>query len=1030
MSSEEQTQAVRERDSRYYLGLEEWMKDPQFNAYVESEFQSSPLREGSEKQEGWARREFLKLMGASLAMASAGCIRRPVQKIVPYNKQPEEVTFAVPNFYTSTWSDGSDVASLLVRTREGRPLKYEGLPDHPFQKGGLLPRAHAHLLSLYDPERLKNPVKKDSQGAQSSMIPVKWEDADDVVAAQLVKGQVALLTGNLLGPSARAVVGDFVKAFGARHYCWEPLNTGAMQKANEESFGTSLIPFYRFDKAKMIVSVDGDFLGTWLMPTIFQRQFSEGRKNPEGGMNQLVVFESGYSLTGANADMRFKIKPSQQLEILLGLAYTIVVKQKLTSYAGNPTVMALLEPFAQAPSNVGLDEKKWNQLASSLYEHRGQSLIVAGGLSTQHEGQVFVQTAVNFLNSLLGNDGHTLDWSHPLVGEKAQDRELLSLIESMEKGQIQTLIIHNQNVAYASPLASRFSSAVKKVSLIVYCGDRVDETGELAHYVLPDLHPMESWGDMESIEGLYHIHQPTIRPLYDNRSFGLTLMTWGYLTKKGSQRFTELETYYDYLRQILKEEVAPRYAKGRSLDEFWDHLLQKGFVTLGDPQVTGGGKPFNLTALAQVKKSPPVLGLELVPYATLMFKEGSLSNVSWLHELPDPVTKVCWDNYALISMALAEKLKVKQGQRIEILVGDQKVKLPVCVQPGLHEEVVAVAVGYGRRRAGQVGNGIGVDVYPLGQWKEKEGFVVFAGAPVSVKTTAEMYPLAAVQSHHAMEGRQIVTEATLAEYLKNKASGIHSHHIFSLWPGHQYNGNKWGMAVDLNSCTGCSSCMIACQAENNIPVVGKKYVLQGREMHWIRVDRYYVGAPQEAETVFQPVMCQHCDNAPCETVCPVLATVHSDDGLNDMAYNRCVGTRYCSNNCPYKVRRFNWFHYNKNIEKPLHLALNPEVTVRMRGVMEKCTFCVHRIKSKRIEIKNAGAQIQDGDIKTACQETCPTGAIVFGDLNDPQSKVSQIFKTDQRAYALLEEWHAAPSVRYMTKIRNNGEEKRHNESHH
>lgn len=1029
MSIEETNPVIRERDTRYYLGLDEWMKDDEFKKYVEAEFQSSPIREGHDQEEGWARREFLKLMGASLAMASAGCIRRPVQKIVPYNKQPEEVTLAVPNFYTSTWQDGSDFASLLVRTREGRPLKYEGLKEHPLHQGGLLPRAHAQLLSLYDPERLQSPQKHlfNKERTNRDPISVKWEDADDAIVAALNKGKVGLLTGQLTGPTARAVVSDFCKAFGAEHFAYETINTGSLQKAGQLAYGQSKLPLYRFDKAKIIVSVDADFLGTWLMPTTFTRQFALGRKNIEQ-MSRLVVFDSAYSLTGSNADIRFKIKPSQQLVVLLGLAHSLIVKQGLSKFANQAAVKLALEPYASAAQQLGISAEKMDELALELYKNRGQSLVVAGGLATQHSAQLAVQVAVNLLNSALENDGKTLDYSHSLLSETASDEALLSLVEKIEKEQIKTLIIHRQNVAYSSLMAQRLQAALRKLDLVVYVGEGMDETSLFAHYVLPDLHSMESWGDMETVDGIYSIHQPTIRPMYDLRSFGLGLMTWGYLAKKGPKRFTELETYYDYLTQVIREEVMPKYAQGKSFDTFWTDLLQQGLVTKGDVSVTAGVQTFNLTALSQLKNVNAVMGLELVPYATMMFKEGTLSNVSWLHELPDPVTKVCWDNYAQISMALADKLKVKQGQMIELLVGDTKVKLPVQIQPGLHDEVVGVAVGYGRTRAGKVGNKVGVDVYPLAKSNGAE--FQFAAQAVTIKTTSEMYELAAVQSHHAMEGRQIVTEATLAEYLKDKASGIHKHHIFSMWPGHQYNGNKWGMAVDLNSCTGCSACMIACQAENNISVVGKKYVLQGREMHWIRVDRYYVGNPADAETVYQPVMCQHCGNAPCETVCPVLATVHSDDGLNDMVYNRCVGTRYCSNNCPYKVRRFNWFSYTKKIDKPLHLALNPDVTVRMRGVMEKCTFCVHRIKAKRIEVKNEGKELKDGDIKTACQETCPTGAIVFGDLNDASSEVAQIFAKNERAYALLEEWHAAPSVRYMTKIRNNGQEKRHNEAHH
>jgi molybdopterin-containing oxidoreductase family iron-sulfur binding subunit len=385
--------------------------------------------------------------------------------------------------------------------------------------------------------------------------------------------------------------------------------------------------------------------------------------------------------------------------------------------------------------------------------------------------------------------------------------------------------------------------------------------------------------------------------------------------------------------------------------------------------------------------------------------------------MPDPITKIIWDNYVMVSLATAEKNNLKEASVVELTVGDQKMELPVHIQPGLHDEVLAVAVGYGRTRAGKVGNGIGQNSYTLISAQGKE--VRFAGLPATFKKLSKKYELACTQGHHSMEGRNIVAEATLKDYLKKPDAGTQKAHVWSIWSGHQYNGHKWAMAVDLNSCTGCSACVISCQSENNIPVVGKKYVLEGREMHWIRVDRYYTGDPANAEAVFQPIMCQHCDNAPCETVCPVLATVHSDEGLNDMVYNRCVGTRYCSNNCPYKVRRFNWFNYAKLIEKPMHMALNPSVGVRVRGVMEKCSFCVQRIQDAKTVARNEKRKLKDGDVKTACQTGCPSEGIIFGDMNDPESEVAKIFKSEPRAYALLEEWHAAPSVRYMTKIRNN-----------
>lgn len=448
--------------------------------------------------------------------------------------------------------------------------------------------------------------------------------------------------------------------------------------------------------------------------------------------------------------------------------------------------------------------------------------------------------------------------------------------------------------------------------------------------------------------------------------------------------------------------------------------MQTGSV--GD--VDGGAeaaRPFAVSSLTELKKPADSQGWELVLYSTSQLGDGAgaASNIGWLHELPDPISKVVWDNYASISLAAAKKLNVKDNSVIEITVGKDKMELPVLVQPGLQDDVIAVAVGYGRTHVGVVGNGIGKNTYDLVQMQN--GQMIFAGLKVDVKATGKKYELAQTQTHHSMQGRQIVVEATLKEYQNKKDHIIHKHPVWSIWSGHQYNGHKWGMAIDLNSCTGCSACMTACQSENNIPVVGKKYVMQGREMHWIRIDRYYTGNPEDASAVFQPVMCQHCDNAPCETVCPVLATVHSSEGLNEMVYNRCVGTRYCSNNCPYKVRRFNWFNYAKKIAAPTNMALNPDVTVRVRGVMEKCTFCVQRIKEGKNKAKLENRPLQDGEIKTACQTSCPTNAITFGDVNDPNSQVAKLFKAD-RSYALLEEWHAAPAVRYMAKIKNNGKE--------
>lgn len=1044
MNSQNQNQDQNQPESQntqsqyYWRSLEQWAGDPEFKKLAETEFQSSPLREDANgtQEEGWARREFLKLMGASLAMTTASCIRRPVQKIVPYNKQPEEVTFGETNFYTSTFSDGNETLGLLVRTREGRPLKLDGNPSHPYNKGGISARAQSSILSLYDPERLRGPVKqlqnpeaKDNAGkvirnkrSGFDSIQVKYEEADDAIVKTLKKGGVAVLTGNLTSPSAQAVVRDFSQAFKAKHYSWEPLSFGDIRMGQEMSYGQAVVPAYRFDKAKVIVSVNCDFLGTWLAPTMFSRQFAEGRKNPKE-MNKLVVFDSAYSLTGANADIRFRIKPSQSLDVVMALAHHIVVKKSFSSYAGQSSVNQALAPFALTSGKLGIPAEAFEKLASDLIANKGQSLIVAGGAHAQTANAEALQIAVNFLNSVLGNDGQTVEGRSGQVGLTATPQQMTQLIEAIEKGEVKSLIIHRSNPLYSYANQEKLRNAFRKLDLIVYSGDRSDETGQIADYILPDHHALENWGDADFGGGVYSIQQPTIRPMYDTRSFGLSLMTWGYIADQGPKDFKTLETYYDYVRSVWRNEIHSKAGKGLSFDSFWEKALQDGFVGTKE---SSSARAFQVSALNNVK---PLVqnGWELVLYPTVMFAEGSLSNVSWLHELPDPVTKVVWDNFVSVSIATAEKLSLSEGDMLEIQVGQTKTSLPVHIQPGLHDSVLAVALGYGRTHAGKVGNLIGHNAYSFAQVNNK-GMIQYSGISAEIKKGKGHYQLAATQSHHAMEGRQIVAEATLKQFLKDEGAGIHKHPIFSIWGGHAYNGHKWGMAVDLNLCTGCASCQIACQSENNIPVVGKKYVLQGREMHWIRIDRYYVGDPKEAEVAFQPVMCQQCDNAPCETVCPVLATVHTDEGLNDMVYNRCVGTRYCSNNCPYKVRRFNWFNYTKNIEKPLHMALNPDVTVRMRGVMEKCTFCTHRIKTGKVKAKVEQRELKDGDIKTACQEACPTQAIVFGDLNNDEAAVTQLFKKNARAYALLEEFHAAPSVRYLSKIRNNDQDSRGTES--
>lgn len=997
------------RDNTYWRSFDELENTPEFQKSLSTEFMSSPLREESAlegtENDGVARRDFLKLMGASVALTTAaGCIRRPVQKMVPYAKQPEEITLGVPNYYTSSYFDGQEGFGLLIKAREGRPVHIEGNPLFPLNGSAVSVRAQASLLSLYDPERLQKPFRNllNEKKTNKETVGTSWEDLDKKVVESLQKGGAAILTGNLSGPATKAVVSDFCSGFNADHYTWEPLAQDDVLGGQKLSYGEAVVPSYRYDKAQVIVSIDADFLGAWGPAIQSTRQFAEGRRNPSK-MSRLISFDSTYSLTAANADIRFKIKPSQQLQVVMGLIAEIFPENSVaSSYRG-------------AAEKLGLSAEGFKKVAADLKSHAGESVVVTGGLQTRTADSEALQIAVNYLNSLLGNEGKTVLAKSGNQNLTAQYDSLLSLISKMKSGAVKTLVIYRQNPIYSLPASFGFQEALRKVNTVVFIGDQMDETASISDFVATDNHALESWNDSEFANGLFGIHQPLIRSMYDTRSFQLSLMTWGFMGKVGPRRLQDYETFHEYLRAFWKTDMAPKHAKGQDFETFWNQTLQNGYV---GEVASSSARTFKTDALSKIASRAKPSDLELALYPTSHIGDGTLANVAWLQELPNPVSKIVWDNYASVSMKTAEALKLKQGDLIDVTANGVTVTLPTHIQPGLHDGVVAVSVGYGRTKAGKVGNDIGQNAYVFAT-ADAAGNVLFSGAAVEIKKLGKKYDLVTTQGHDSMEGRQIVVQATNKDYEKSKGANIHRHHTWSMWSGHQYNGHKWGMAIDLNTCTGCSACMTACRSENNIHVVGKKYIMQGREMDWIRIDRYYVGDVENAQAVFQPVMCQHCDNAPCEVVCPAAATVHSSEGLNEMVYNRCIGTRYCSNNCPYKVRRFNWFNYAKLIEKPMHMALNPDVGVRIRGVMEKCTFCVQRIKDGKNKAKTENRPLKDGDIKVACESACPTQAISFGDLNDDSSRVAKVFKKEERSYALLEEWYAQPAVRYMSKIRNN-----------
>ena len=1003
---------------KYWLGLEETPSKGEF------------LRPLPSEKEGVARREFLQLMGAGLALTAGGCLRRPTEKIVPYIKRPEDVLPGEANFYASSYYDGGEGFSIVVKTREGRPIKIEGNEEAVWLNGsGLSPRAEAHILSLYDPERLKGPKRNlfNDQKTNRETIGVSYESADQAVTAKLKQGRTALLTPRIPSPSFKALVRDFKRVFPVQHFLWDPLSLEEALEGQKTSYNFSHLPSYDFSRAKFIFSLNCDFLGAYLSPAEFQRQFAVSRR-ASSQMSRLVVLESLMSLTGANGDERYRIRPSDQLPALLSLISALGKRGLILP----SQVSSLAQNHSAKEDSLSIPSEKWDEWAGELLKWRGQGLILFGGVRGRTRDSKTLHILVNFLNSALGNDGKTINYRQAFPGPFGSEKSMEQLISGLEKGHIKRVIIHKVNPLYSSPQKERLKTALKKADLVVYTGDRVDETGLYSDYILPDSHDLEKWGDWEFKSGVFSVGQPTIRPLYQTRAFEDALLVW---IRSVSQTVTA-ENFYSYVKNRWK---AKRGAA------FWNRFLKAGVTGPPKEKFSLPSRSFQPSAWNTIR--PPVRrtgapsdsagksqSYELALYETSGLRHGDLSNVSWLMEFPDPVTKICWDNYLCLSSAEALERGLKEGDVVSLkssgtfphtpqAVSSVKsngtvstetgeglsLEVPIHIQPGQSDGVLALALGYGRTGAGSIGNGVGVSAWPF---LKSDHFVSF-------EKTGKAVPLANVQGHHSMEGRDIVLETTLKEFLKDPSSGLHkSHKVKSLWSSHKYKGHKWGMVIDLNSCTGCGTCLLACQSENNIPTVGKKNVLDGREMHWIRVDRYYEGPPENPRTVHQPVVCMHCDNAPCETVCPVLATVHSDEGTNDMIYNRCVGTRYCSNNCPYKVRRFNWFNYAKKIKEPLNKVLNPDVTVRSRGVMEKCTFCIQRIHQAKGEAKRENRPLKDGELKTACQQSCPAEAISFGDLNDPHSRVRGEFHAEN-SYALLDDHlNTKPSVKYKTKIRN------------
>ncbi|MBC5773778.1 TAT-variant-translocated molybdopterin oxidoreductase [Pontibacter sp. KCTC 32443] len=989
---------------KYWKGIEELENTPEFAKHAHNEFpEFLPVNETSGEETSGSgkthRRDFLKLLGFSVAAVSLASCEAPVRKAIPYLNKPVDVEPGTANWYATTYYLNGDYNSILVKTREARPIKIEPNPTSALTPIGTSSRAQASVLSVYDNNRLRTPLLKGKEA--------KWEEVDREIASRLrsVNGKVAIVSSTVISPSTKQLINEFGSRFGNfEHVVYDANSSSALLSANN-----GVVPGYDFSKANIIVSINADFLGTWLAPIIFAKQYITNRKvsADKKDMSRHYQFETIMSLTGANADIRVPIKPSDEYAVVSALHKAIT---------------------GGAAGNVeGIDAKALANAVKDLKANAGKALVVSGS------NDPAVQAMVTAINQSLGAEGSTIDSATPYFVKQGNDAQMIRLINDMNNGTVGAVFFYNANPAYDHPLADKVVSGLKKVSLKVSFAERVDETAALADIVAPDHNYLESWNDFEPKKGYISLAQPVLSPIFTTRQMQDSLLTWS-----GNNT-----SYYEYIRNNWRKVITGDFNKG------WEKAVHDGVLQNGSSMLTVSNTFTPATITARTAK-PAAGAIEAVLYEKVAIGNGTEANNPWLQEMADPITKATWGNYVTMSRKMSEDMKLVQGDVVRVTMANGKsIELPVLVQPGQAQGTVGIAMGYGRDITSMpVAKGLGANAFPIATVVNNS---IAYTSPVKIEKTEATSEIAQMQTHHTIMDRLVVQENTLAQYVKNPKEvteyvRIATHEgpakpsSISLWDDYEYKNHHWGMVIDLNSCIGCGACTISCQAENNIPVVGKAEVLNRREMHWMRIDRYYSAVEHEEKdyatmedpaenpsVIFQPMLCQHCNHAPCETVCPVAATMHSSEGINQMAYNRCVGTRYCANNCPYKVRRFNWFAYSNNDKFDYTMnndlakfVLNPDVTVRGRGVMEKCSFCVQRVQLGKLEAKRENRRPKDGEIVTACAQSCPTEAIVFGDMLDKESRISKILAREkgERAFHVLEELNVQPNVTYLTKIRN------------
>jgi molybdopterin-containing oxidoreductase family iron-sulfur binding subunit len=942
------------------------------------------------------RRTFLKLMAASLALAGVtGCTKQPKETIVPYVRQPEAIVPGKPLFFATAMTIGGVATGLLVESHEGRPTKIEGNPDHPSSLGAADVFGQAAILDLYDPDRSRTVTNIGDIKPWSAFIGAMRAF---VTSPERLSGAgIRILTEAIASPTLAAQVAEMLARLpNARWHQWDP---GSLQNSHagaKLAFGEYAAVQYRIDRADVLVAFDAELLSCGAGSLRNARDLA-GRRSPTSreGMNRFYAFESMPSPAGARADHRFAVRPSEMERVARRLASLLGVAG-VDDYGNDASALA--------------DKINLSAVATDLLAHRGSSLIAVGEAQPPE-----IHALAHLMNQALGNVDRTVLYTDPIEAVPVdQATSLRDLVMDLQKGAVDLLLILGGNPVHTAPVDLGFQEALARANLRVHLSTHENETSAMCHWHIPETHFLETWSDTRGHDGTVTIVQPLIAPLYGGKSAHEVLAV-----------FTDRPDRTGY--SIVREQWAGSTTPDSQFESSWRRWLHDGVV----PNTAFRSR--TLLATAAALPPPSANGsssdLEIAFRNDPSVLDGRFANNAWLQELPRPITKLAWDNAVLASPSTASRLGVsvrpsaqggEHGQVVadvvELRYRGRSVRGPLFVVPGHADESVTVHLGYGRVRGGRVAGGVGFDAYSI---RTSDG--LSGGGGLQISRTGDRSSIACTQFHHVMEGRGLVRAVTLEELVRAPDS-IHEGFAeppktLTLHPNYPYDGYKWGMAIDVNSCIGCNACVVGCQAENNIPVVGKEQVLRGREMHWLRVDAYRLGDESTPEMYFQPVPCMHCENAPCEVVCPVGATVHSHEGLNDMVYNRCVGTRYCSNNCPYKVRRFNYLLYQDWDTPSLKLGRNPDVSVRSRGVMEKCTYCVQRISEGKIKAEREGRGVVDGEIRTACQQTCPADAIVFGDLNDPNSKVSRL-QADSRNYSLLAHLNTRPRTTYLAAVRN------------